>query len=109
MALFSQPPASQHHNINKTIVVIVGLDHIERADFAIQTRLMRPLSESAISVISVIAQRTIHSPRRDQQIDQPVVIKIVCYNAAGQISDVQPKIGRDISKSADVGVRSKSR
>ena len=35
MPLFSQPPAPQQQDIDKTIIIVVRLDHVERADLAI--------------------------------------------------------------------------
>ena len=102
MPLLLEPGAPQDQHVDESVVVVIGLDHVQPAPFAHQSGFFGPFSECAVAVVVKETQLITQTHRRDHQVEVSVIVKIVHDHAAGQVVEIEPNVARDVRKAFDV-------
>jgi len=79
------PAAAQHQHVGETIVVVIGLQDVQPAQFSRQARFLGALRECAVAIVPEETQRTAPIHRRTHDVEQTVPVKILRDAAAGQV------------------------
>ena len=64
--------------------------------------LLRPVAERAVAIVVVVAHGFADIDNRDDDVKEPIIVKVVHDRAACGIQEVQPRRRCDIYEAADI-------
>ena len=102
LALGHFPPATQHQDVLAAIVVVIGLDHVQPAQLAVEPRCGRPLGERAIAVVAEVVQRPATVKIGRDHIKAPGAGEIVNDDASRRRHDIQTCLRSYIAETPDI-------
>ncbi len=102
LALGHLPPAAQHQDVLAAVVVVVGLNHVQPAQLAVEPRCGRPFGERAVAVVAEVVQRTATVEVGRDDVEAPVAGEIVDDDASRRRDDIETGLRSHVAETPDV-------
>src|SRR6267142_5664435 len=87
--LFLKPAATLDPNIQETIIVVVGLLHVQTAWQSLQPSFSNAFDETTLAIVVKISNLAIQVHRGHDQINETVVVEIIQNATAGPPFNVE--------------------
>ena len=100
-ALSHFPSAAQHQDVHAAVVVVIGLNHVQPAQLAVEPCCGGPVCEGAVAVVAEVVHRpaTVEIGRDDVE---AAAAEIVDDDASRRRDDVQAGLRSHVAEAPDV-------
>ena len=89
-----EPPSAQDKEVERSIVVVIGVTYVESADFSREARCKGAVIKASLGVLREQPQLISRSPGRGHDIEVSIPVEIINAATAGQPHGGNPELGR---------------